>query len=552
MRGRLILLSLLLVAAGGRAQSPAPLPSDLLQRVREAYLTLGEYRDEGDITVLPTSDPASARRYLFTTGLSAEDGFRFELRSRGPEADAAVIWSSGPGTTSPEADSTRSLPAPIAARLGAGAGDALVVAGLLARGSGALSDPEALALDGEEPCGPATCWRLQAAREGGALRLLLVVESGSARIRRVELEDDRVAGRPYRLEIAHQVERAVPRSQAAATREARADEPPIFSDRVEVTLTSIAVRVLDRGSGDPLRGLGSGDFRLLVGRREVPIEAVEWVSSSAPLVDEAELAELDAAGIELPSPGKLVVFFVQADFKPSRMIGQMRTLPEAKRFLDTLGLEDRVAVVSFDSHLKLRQDFTTERERVREAFDQAMLAGDEPWLRPGREPSLARHFDIAAAREAAVAESGLAVTARALVPLPGEKLIVFVGWGLGRFGANGVQMIPEYDDALAALAAAKANVFALDVTDADYHSLEVGLKQVARDTGGRYLKTTYHPKAALNRLAELVAGFYRITFQAPAEAAGERIRIELRDRRLGEVVAPRLTLGELPVAGAGG
>jgi len=552
MRGRPILLSLVLVAAGGRAQSPAPLPSDLLQRVREAYLTLGDYRDEGEISVVAGVDPAPAARYAFSTQLTADGGFRFELRPERSEGDGPVTWSRGPEAVSPGADAGGPLPEPLAATLGAAAVDALVVAGLLARGSGALPDPEALALDGEEPCGQEICWRLQTARDGGALRALLLVESRSARIRRVEVEDDRVAERPVRLELAHRVERAVPRSEIAAARGGRLDEPPTFTDRVEVTLTSIAVRVLDRGSGDSLRGLGSGDFRLSVGRREIPIEAVEWVSSSEPIADEAMLEALDAAGIEPPSRGKLVVFFVQADFKPSRMIGQMRTLPEAKRFLDTLGLDDRIAVVSFDSHLKLRQDFTTERQRVREAFDQAMLAGDEPWLRPGREPSLARHFDFAAARDAAVPESGLAVTARALVPLPGEKLIVFVGWGLGRFGAAGVQMIPEYDDALAALAAAKASVFALDVTDADYHSLEAGLKQVARDTGGRYIKTTYHPKAALNRLAQLVEGFYRITFQPPAEASGERIRIELRDRRLGEVVAPRLTLGELPVSGAGG
>ena len=32
-------------------------------------------------------------------------------------------------------------------------------------------------------------------------------------------------------------------------------------------------------------------------------------------------------------------------------------------------------------------------------------------------------------------------------------------------------------------------VFALDITNADYHTLEVGLEQVAEDTGGFYAKT---------------------------------------------------------------
>ena len=533
------------LVGGISAETAPPSAYDLLQQVREAYLVLGAYRDEGEIERRSRLGQGTVERFEFATELEPGGAFRFELHPVPAEpTGGAIHWNRAAEERgrSVAAAADASLPAGIGSRLGVGAEEALLVASLLARGSRALPDPEVLALDGEEPCGETTCLILAGARDGGTRRFSIWVDSATRRVRRIEVEvDPGPDGAGSALAVTYRPSLAL----RAESRERVAPEPDelaTFGEQVDVTLTSIAVRVLDRGTGENLRGLGAADFRLLIGGRELPIDAVEWVSSHEPFGGEEALDAFAAAGIEPPSAGKLVVFFVQADLRPSRMIGQMRTLPEAKRFLDTLALEDRVAVVSFDSHLKLRQDFTLERGEVRAAFDQAMLVGPEPWLRAGREPSLARHFDLDAARDAAVPERGLEVTARALEPLPGEKVIVFVGWGLGRFGQLGVEMIPAYGDALQALARARATVFALDVTDADYHSLEVGLKQIASDTGGKYLKTTYHPKAAANRLADLVSGFYRVTFQAPADAGGERIRIELRDRRLGEVVAPRWTL----------
>jgi hypothetical protein len=47
----------------------------------------------------------------------------------------------------------------------------------------------------------------------------------------------------------------------------------------------------------------------------------------------------------------MVVFFVQADLNPTRISGQLRLRPHTRGLLDTLPSADRVAVVSYDSHL---------------------------------------------------------------------------------------------------------------------------------------------------------------------------------------------------------
>jgi hypothetical protein len=71
-------------------------------------------------------------------------------------------------------------------------------------------------------------------------------------------------------------------------------------------------------------------------------------------------------------------------------------------------------------------------------------------------------------------------------------------------------MEAKYIPARQALEAARASVFSIDFTQADSHSLEVGLGQVAGDTGGFYAKTFHFPKIAVDRLQKTLAGHYEL------------------------------------------
>jgi hypothetical protein len=284
-----------------------------------------------------------------------------------------------------------------------------------------------------------------------------------------------------------------------------------------------------------------------VGKKDVPVVALDWIAAgedsvaspaSAPAPAETAATAEDTATISpLGSPGRLVVFFVQADLNPTRISGQLRMRPYTRELLGTLHPGDRIAVVSYDSHLKLWQDFTPDREAVHAALDRAMLFSAEGEVAAGDPVSLASHLDSAAARKAASPERALEVMARALEPLPGEKMVIYLGWGLGRFGGGGVRMTPDYKPAVRALGAAKASVFVLDVTSADYHSLEVGLEGVAEATGGLYLKTFRLPNLATDTLARTISGYYVLTLDRSAvDAEDGQVRIDLREKR-GTVLA---------------
>jgi VWFA-related protein len=342
---------------------------------------------------------------------------------------------------------------------------------------------------------------------------------------------------------------------------------PRFGDEIAVRLVTVVVRVVD-GAGDPVLGLAPKDFRVRVGRRGVPVAAVDWVASGEAAGGTREAPEAAAATAPvgpapaasptaLPreaapeppphgAPGKLVVIFVQADNNaPSRVRGHLRTLPFTRELLASLQPEDGVAVVSFDSHLKLWQDFTRDREPVPAVIYQAIHFGGrppEPSAAAAASPSLARHFDGREALRAASPERALAVTAEALAALPGEKVLVLLGWGLGNFSSMGTQMTPAFAPAVRALAAARTTVFALDVTEADSHDLEVGLRGIAEATGGTYDKTNLFPALAIRQLARTISGYYVLSLDsASLPRTGGRVEVELR-RRQGAVLLRPLSL----------
>ncbi|MGE5235187.1 MAG: VWA domain-containing protein [Acidobacteriota bacterium] len=293
-----------------------------------------------------------------------------------------------------------------------------------------------------------------------------------------------------------------------------------FAGEIEVSRVLLDARVLTR-RGQPVLGLQPGDFTVRIDNTLVPVESVAWVSGEpapAEVPGPAQGATGDApAGV----PGRLVVLFFQCDFQHARLTGLFRIAPKARELVASLRPQDRVAVLSFDSHLKLQLDFTNDRAALARILTPTALLRDPPLPPPGPFPSLARGFDTAAARRAASPEAGLLVTARALEQLPGPKTVVLFGWGLGHMaGRAGVRADASYGPARRALTHARVAVFSLDITDADYHTLEVGLERVAEDTGGFYVKTHLFPDTAIARMEGALSGYYVLTIQKPSAPHG--------------------------------
>jgi VWFA-related protein len=325
---------------------------------------------------------------------------------------------------------------------------------------------------------------------------------------------------------------------AVAVAHAQQQSDRRYAERVDVERVLVDARVLDP-RGNAVAGLTADDFAVKIAGKPVGIESVMWVGGS-------NTVEVHEANNELPAidrrdsdaaPGRLIIFLFQKDFERSRLPGLMRMLIEARTFLDNLGPLDRVAVLSFDSRLRAWLDFTNDAERVRHVLQHGILFETPDRVQTTSGPSLMNRLDEATVSKTYTMEKALRLIAEAVHDFPGSKSVVLVGHGFGRLGWTGVTMEHGYEEARDALVAARASVFTLDVTQADYHSLEAGLKLVSAHTGGLFSRTHLFPEQAMRRLAGALAGYYVLFLESPnVERGTHHVDVRLR-RRQGTVLA---------------
>jgi VWFA-related protein len=311
---------------------------------------------------------------------------------------------------------------------------------------------------------------------------------------------------------------------------------PQFQETITVSRLLVDVRVTD-DYGEPVTGLSADDFIVKIGRAPATVESVAYVDESLDARIAYELGETDPAVTPAPV-GRLFVVFVQTDFgrDPARTGGQLHFNRYAEKFIESLMPEDRVAVFSFDSHLKFRLDFTSDKEAVADTITRAIYIDHPPAPPIVHSPALASRLNREEMKRAASSESALLLIGNALMPIPGPKNVILMGWGLGEMSGGIVSMRPEWKAARRALDAARATIFAFDTTKADYHSLEIGLQKAAKDTGGFYAKTHVFPEIGLERLERTLRGRYELELRAPASRTPGTYDLSVRVKRRGATV----------------
>ena len=312
---------------------------------------------------------------------------------------------------------------------------------------------------------------------------------------------------------------------ALCPRPASAQRP--FVERVDVSRVLIDARVLD-DKGQALTGLDPTDFAVSIDGDPVRIESVEWIESAEGELD-ATVTDASEEIASRQSDGRLIVVLVQKDLEPKRVVGLMVLLKVIEPLLQQLRPADRVAVLSFDSRLRLWTDFTSDVDRVRELLTQDVLLRLPPPAIASEGPSLLARLDLASRKRTSDFEDSLQMIGEALEPLPGAKSVVLLGYGFGRFDPStlGATMLPSYDAARAALQQARASVFSLNVTQANYTSLQVGLQNVSAATGGFYASTYEFPVMAMQRVVHALRGYYVLFVDKPTAKAGYH-RIDVR------------------------
>jgi len=323
-----------------------------------------------------------------------------------------------------------------------------------------------------------------------------------------------------------------------------AQQQPGLQEQITVERVIVDARVTD-ATGNPITGLKPSDFRVKIDGKRATVESADWIADTAA---QREIDETLGGG-QAPSPvppvqrGRLLIFLYQTDFARNsvRVRGQMKLLQMNNDWLDWIEPEDRVAVLSFDSHLKFRLDFTNKKTDIANAMEEALYISDPPWPQRVPLPALGSRLKPEALAAAGSPERALIEISNALLNIPGPKSLILFGWGLGRFSRDGVRMAPNYGIARQALEMARVSVFSIDFTEADFHSLSAGLEKVADDTGGFYASTHNFPHLAAKRLQRTLSGHYELEVRKPATSVRGTHAIEVEVARRNAYVLARST-----------
>lgn len=318
------------------------------------------------------------------------------------------------------------------------------------------------------------------------------------------------------------------------------------AEQMTVERVLVDARVTDYG-GDPILGLTPADFEVRIDGKLAKVESVEWIPETAAARAIAGVEEEESGssppdfGEEVAPRGRMFVYFVQTDFtrEPLRIGGALQFLKHADEIIEGLEPGDRVAVFSFDSHLKFWLDFSDDKSDIQYAIRQAQTTAEPGTPRPVPNPSLARRMNRDEMRAATSSDEAFILIANALRPIPGPKSMILFGWGLGIRSGGRVSMHRKYPIARYALETARVTVFALDMTAADYHDLEIGLGKAAADTGGFYAKTHQFAKIAVDRLQRTLSGHYELEVRKPQTSKRGTHTIDVRVRKRGALVMAR-------------
>lgn len=325
------------------------------------------------------------------------------------------------------------------------------------------------------------------------------------------------------------------RAQAPAVEQTSQQEGPLlvapFGAEILVSEVLLDVLVTDK-KGNPILGLGPGDFQITEDDRKVQVTSAAFYSNrryagseSAPA---AATAPGDGSGL---APHYFIFLFDDqrrnsADV-PGLLQRQVRAGKDAIEWLrEGLAPTDWVAVLGYDNRLKLFQDFSQDREALERAIQSATTGRSGRENFPSRQaasapgaPALAPGLPVgeALSQETGTIYEALTLVGEASAPLIGRKNLLLFTIGFGRMNRyHQYEPDPRYFEPMSeSLNDANVAVYTFDLTDTGaLHPFANAMSHISSDTGGRYFPNVLHFKSPIGDVARETSGYYLVSYKA--------------------------------------
>jgi VWFA-related protein len=324
-------------------------------------------------------------------------------------------------------------------------------------------------------------------------------------------------------------------SSAAAAQEEKPKGQ--FGGQVTVNEVLLDVLVTD-AKGNVIVGLDKNDFVVTENGKPVDLTGVTFYSNRRLIQSSPTLAKQGVSIEQVPEDRYFIVLFDdQKDTSqeaPELLSQQMQAAKRVRGWIQgELLPNDWVAVASFDTRLKVQQDFTRDRKALIEAVGEAMKGKDREGNYPsrieaGKGPSL--YAGLPKGEElrdkTSTLYEAMQALARAAGNVRGRKNLLLFTFGLpGRLDPFG-QYVPDkrfFEPTVQALNANNVAAYTLDLTPpAVQHTLSDSLNKLADDTGGKYFFNVTNFSTPLDQVAQENNGYYLLSYSSeqPAGQSG--------------------------------
>lgn len=329
-------------------------------------------------------------------------------------------------------------------------------------------------------------------------------------------------------------------------------EPPPAGFEGKVTVNEVLMDVLvTDAKGNVIVGLDKEDFTVKEGGIPVELTGVTFYSNRRLLEASPALAKKGIEVAQVPEDRYFILFFDDqkhtAGDAPRLLSQQLEAAKRAKGWVDgEILANDWVAVVSYDSKLKVQQDFTHDKAALVAAIDDAMKSGGREGNYPSRvsqngAPSLFAALpkgDELRDKTPNIYEA-IQVLSRASGNVRGRKNLLVFTYGfpgnVNTFGAY----VPDkryFDPTVRSLNAHNVAAYTIDLTPPGTdHTLGDAMNKMASETGGRYFFNVANFSTAFDQISHENNGYYLLSYASQKEigkAGFQEVKVETSNPEL--------------------
>ena len=336
-----------------------------------------------------------------------------------------------------------------------------------------------------------------------------------------------------------------------------AQSNPNVTEEIDVTEVLLDVLVTDK-QGNVIVGLTEEDFIVEEDSGDsVELTGATFYSNRRFAETEEHAEELGLTYDAVPVDRFFVLFFHDQRQDIAALSGQQLDAARyAKRWVDRkLLANDYVAVISYNTSLRVQADFTNDKKVIKKAIGDAVVGRDLGRNFPSRfpeegKPSLLRGLPTGKALRKATWDihHALRLVGESLGDTVGRKNMLFFSIGFGFVDeAQTLTQDPRYyADTMESLNSSNVAVYAIDYVStvegggALSRGLNDQLSNLANDTGGEYFFHYVNFAAPLESVTAETNGYYLLSYSAeyPHGSSGFR-NVKVRTRNPNFVVKSR-------------